>query len=566
VSARGSVPARRAAARAGPCGARTVAARGGLALGRAALALVAAACAGDPGRARPAAGPVVIAELAEPGVLLPVVEQSALDAEINDQLYLGLNSARWEDGHVVYLLDALALARAWRFEADSTALTYEIRADAVWSDGTPITADDVVFTYDLVRDTAVGSPYAYVWSNLDSVVARGPRTVTFYFARRNPDMLFATGINLVPRHVYADADRAHLRSHPRLADPAGGRLVVSGPYTVADWAKGDRLTLVANPRAFAARPAIERVVFRVVPEEATRLIELRNGTVDVTWPIPYGRAAEIEADPRLRIERVRARFYDFIAWNATRVPAFADPEVRRALSLGIDRAALLRALDMERYAEPADGPFPPLFRDVRDPNLRPDPYDPARARAILEARGFRDQDGDGILEREGRPFRFTLTTNAGNARREAVLQMVQAQLRRVGVDVRLRTLESNTFWNAFYGRTYEAALAGWQVAVTPDLSPFFYPGGALNVTGYANPRVTALLDSARAQPTEEAAARYWREAGRLVAEDRPYAFLYFFDQLVGVNERVRNTRIDTYGVYQNLYAWRLETPRAAAVP
>lgn len=529
----------------------------------AALLLVAlAACA--PADRGTAAGPVVIGELGEVGVLLPVVERNALDAEVNRLLYLALNSGRWENGELVFVLDELAAAERWEFGPDSATLTYALRPDAVWSDGAPLTSADVVFTYDLARDSVVASPYSFVWANLDSVVARDGRTVTFFFNRRNPDMLFAGGLGIVPRHIYADADRATLRSHPRLVDPADGRLVVSGPYTVGAWTKGSQIVLVPNPRAFTARPAIERVVFRVIPEQSTRLIELENGAIDVTWPIPFERAAAIEAHARLRLERVPARYYDFVAWNAARVPAFADPEVRRALSLAIDREAVLSGLDMRAHAQAAGGPYPPIFRALHDSGLRPDPYLPDSARAILRRRGFRDTDGDGILEKDGRPFRFTLNTNAGNARRESVLQMLQAQLRRVGVDVRLRVLESNTFWDAFYGRRFEAALAGWQVSLNPDLTPFFYPGQLFNVVGYENPRATALMDSALAQPTAEAAARYWREAARVVVGDRPYAFLYYYDGLVGVNERVRNTRIDTYGVYQNLHEWRLGRGPVAA--
>ncbi len=505
-------------------------------------------------RARPPQT-VVMAELGEVGVRVPVVEQTQL------------NSGRWENGRLGYVTDELSLAERWEFGHDSTSLTYHLRPDAVWSDGAALTAEDVVFTYELARDTLVASPYSFLWANLDSVVARDPRTAVFFFKRRNPDMLFASGgLNVVPKHIYQDADRARLRSHPRVVDPANGNLVVSGPYTVGAWAKGSQITLVPNPRAFTARPTIARVVFRVIPEEATRLVEFLNGAVDVTQPIPFGRARAIDQTPRLRLEHVRSRFYDYVAWNPKTVAAFADPEVRRALSLAIDRDAILDGLDLRGFARAAGGPYAPIFRDYQDPAVRPDPYAPDSARAILRRRGYRDANGDGILEKDGRPFRFTLTTNEGNARRESVIELIQAQLRRVGVDVQLRRLESNTFlsMSGLYGGKYEAALAGWQISLSPDLTPFFYPGQPLNVVAYDNPRVTALIDTALAQPTEEAAAPYWRAVARHVVDDRPYAFLYYFDGLVGVNERVRNTRIDTYGVYQNLYEWTLEPPRVAA--
>ena len=529
------------------------------------VALGLGACGGDSSRGGEPGGTVVIAELGGVGTLLPLVEQHQLDAEVNDLLYLGLSSGRWEDGELRFVADDLSLADRWEIGAESTTVTYSLRPRAVWSDGAPLTADDVVFSYELARDTLVGSTYSFLWANLDSVVARDPRTVSFFFKHPNPDLLFASGgLNIIPRHIYADADRARLRSHPRVVNPENGHLVVSGPFTVGSWDPGQQITLVPNPRAFTAAPAVARAVFRVIPEEATRMIEFASGNVHVTWPIPFERAPAIEAEPRLRIERVAARYYDFVAWNPATVPAFADRDVRRALSLAIDRRAILDAVGLGDYGTVAGGPYPPIFRDLRDPEVRPDPYAPDSARAILRRRGFADTNGDGILEKDGRPFRFTLTTNAGNARRASVLELLQAQLGRIGVDVRLGVLEPNTFWDAFFGRRYEAAVAGWSVSLSPDLTPFFYPGQSLNVTGYDNPRVTAWIDSAMVQPSAEAAARYWRRVARAVVEDRPYAWLYFYDGLVGVSERVHNTRINTYGVYQNLHEWRLEPASGAA--
>lgn len=531
-----------------------------------AVALAIAACDGELPRGGAGAAPttVVIAELGDAAALLPVVEQTSLDAEINDLLYLSLNAPRWRDGELVHTLEEPALASALEFGPDSSTLTYTLREDAVWSDGAALTARDVVFTYELARDTLVASPHSNVWANLDSVAARDPRTVTFYFKRQHPDMLFQTSkIGVIPRHIYGDADRRTLRSHPRLANPGNGNLVASGPYTVGRWEKGSALVLVPNPRAFTGRPAIERVVFRVIPEQATRLVEFVGGRVDVA-PIPFNRAREIDAHPELRVERVQARHYDFVAWNPGRFEPFADSEVRRALSLAIDRAGLLSSLDMREFATAAAGPYPPIFRRTHDPEVRPDPYLPDSARAILGRRGWRDSDGDGILDKEGRAFRFTLVTIAGHARRESVAQIVQAHLRKLGVAAEVRLVEANTFWSDFYGRRYQAALAGWQVGLSPDLGALFESAGRMNVVGYDNPRVTALIESARAQRTRDAAARYWQAVGRLVAQDRPYAFLYYYDVLVGVNERVQNTRIDTYGVYQNLYAWRV-APRPQPV-
>ncbi len=421
---------------------------------------------------------------------LPVLESNANESEINGLLYLTLNSARWEGGRLEYLVNDRSLSRGWSFSPDSTTLTYELRPDAVWSDGEPITSRDVVFTYDLVRDTTVGSVYGFVWQQIDSIVPRDEHHVTFHFDRRYPGMLFHSGLGIVPAHVYAPylAEGHSLSEHPAVAEPDSA-LVVSGPYRVAELRRGERLVLEANPGAFTGRPATERVVFRVLPEATTRMVELRDGRVHVVDPVPEMRAAELAAEPGLRIETVEDRYFDYIAWNGERFEPFADPAIRRALSLGIDRAAILEGLGIEDYAHPAANPYPPIFSDRIRPDVRPDPYRPDSARAILAAAGWTDDDGDGILDRDGRPFRFTLLTQAGNDRREDAAEILQAQYRRIGIDMAVRTLEFTTLQGAVFDRRdYQAALFGWSVGLEPDyLEQWFWPPDGYTSTSPATP-------------------------------------------------------------------------------
>ncbi len=513
---------------------------------------------GEPG----AGDRLVIGEARDVGVLLPAIEGSALDGEINSMLYLRLNSAWWEDGAIAYGLDELSLAQGYEFGGDSTTLTYELRPDATWSDGEPITADDVVFTYELIRLPEIASPYVDTWEHLDSVTAVGPGTVTFHFQRRYPGMLFDTGVGIMPRHVYAEAasDAATLAAHPALVEP-GGNLVVSGPYRVAEWQQGDRLMLTANPRAFTVQPQTDTVIFRVIPDETTRLVELENGDLDVAGPLPLARAEELAAGPEYRAETVDDRFYDYIAWNPSGFGAFAAQEVRAALSLAIDREAILAGLGIADYARPAAGPYPPIFHRLADLELRPDPHAPDSARALLATRGWRDHDGDGVLDRDGTPFRFDLLTQAGNRRRLEAAEIIQAQYAEIGIEMRVEPMEFNALLDRVFGAgDFQAVLLGWQVALEPDylVGPFWPADHPYNFVGYTSAALDSLIPLAQAAPSAELAAPFWRRAARVVARERPYAFLWFYDDVVLVSERVRNTRIDTYGLYQNLHEWTVE--------
>ena len=507
-------------------------------------------------------GRIVIGESTDFGNLLPVIETSALDGELNALLYLSLNSARWEEGKIVYSSDELSLAERWEYGPDSTTLTYFLRPDAVWSDGHPIDGDDVVFTFELVRVPEVASPYIDSWEQLDSVVAVGVDRVTFYFKRRYPGMLVHTGIGIVPAHVFEDvaAENAALAGHPSLVDPGGG-LVVSGPFAVISWNRGERLVLGPNPRAFTSKPQTDTVVFRIIPEQTTRLVELEGGGLDVVGPLPMDRAERLDADPRFRVETVDDRLFDFIAWNGEEFAPFRDPEIRLALSLAIDRAGILDGLGIADYSEPAAGPYPESFSALADPDLTAHPYRPDSASAILASKGWVDDDGDGVLERDGVPFRFTLRTQAGNQRRASAAEIIQARYADIGVNVRIELMEFNALLGVvFEQRDFEAALLGWQVGLEPDwvIGHFWPPDHFFNITGYASAPLDSLFPLAQQAETVEQAAPLWRAVSRVIAEEQPYAFLWFYDDAVAVNERVRGTRIDTYGIYQNLHQWRVE--------
>ncbi|HEX5726501.1 MAG TPA: ABC transporter substrate-binding protein, partial [Longimicrobiaceae bacterium] len=455
------------------------------------------------------------------------------------------------------------MALAWHYEylgPDSASLRYRMKSGLAWSDGRPITAHDVVWTYRAAMDTTAASPRLQDVEPLDSVVAENDSTVVFHFERRYPEMLFASGLPVAPRHQFEGTAPAALRTHPAVADPA--RLVVSGAFRIGARTPNQEIVLVPNPR-FSTPPRLERVVIRVVPDPTTRLVELETGRADLTRPVPFDQIPPLrQRAPNLRFEGIDDRYWEYVAYNPRTVPAFRDPEVRRALGMAVDVPGIIRALQLDAHATPAAGPYPPIFRDLADPQrLRPLPHDPAGARRILEEKGWRDADGDSIRERDGRPLRFTLLTNAGNQRRADVSQILQRQWRAVGAEVRLRQVEFNTFQQAQIEQSYEALLGSWAVALSPDVAPLFAAGSPLNIVSYASEEAARHLEQARAEPTAAAAAAHWRALAETVARDQPYTWLYFYDVVVGISDRLRGVRVDTYGAYQNLWEWWIPRDR-----
>jgi len=509
-------------------------------------------------------GTAVIVELGDMASPSPLTAAAALDGDLYDVMYMGLTRGAWRGGRLASLTSndsPMALAYHWEYVgADSSALRYRMRTGLRWSDGQPINARDVVFTYAMLADSQLASPRQADVAQIDSVRAENDSTVVFWFRRRYPEMLAASAIPIVPRHVYEPVGPRGIRTHVSVTDPAG-RLVVSGPFMIGAWKRGESITLVPNPN-FRPRPHLERVVIRVVPEPTTRVVELRNGTGDFVRGIAFDQVPRLLGPGSgVRVEREHKRFWEYIAYLPSAHPAFADPQVRRALGMAIDVPGIIRALRMEDLTQPAAGPYSPIFRDLFDAaRMKPLAHDTAGAKRILEAQGWRDADGDSIREKDGRPLRFTLLTNSGNPRRADVTQIVQRQWRRVGADVRLQQMETNVFVGSITGRKYEAALGSWQVPLSADITPMWAPDSPFNITAYGGQEAWGLMQQALAQPTAERANPLWRAAAERIVQDQPYTWLYYYDQVTLVRDRLQGVRVDSYGAYQNLWEWWI--PRA----
>jgi peptide/nickel transport system substrate-binding protein len=519
-------------------------------------------------------GRAVIAEPADLKRPLPLLWEGDLDSDLVDMMYMALTRSTWGDGEIRYLTSHDSpMALAWHYEytgPDSSALRYRMRSDLKWSDGQPITAHDVAWTYRMYADRELASPRMGDVEPIDSVVAENDSTVVFHFDRRSPEMLFQSGLAITPRHVYQGVAPARIRTHASMNDPAKG-LVVSGPFRIGAWAPNQRVTLVANPH-FSVQPRLDEIVIRIVPEPTSRIVELQTGNADFVRQISFDQVPRLRQQaPDVRFEKIGKRFFEYVAYNPKAHPAFADPEIRRALGLAVNVPGLIQALQMQEFTAPAGGPYPPILKSVYDPRrMGPLPHDPERAKQILESKGWRDTDGDGIREKDGRPLRFSLVTNSGNQRRSDVSQILQQQWKQVGVDARLQTLEFNTFMERQFAEEYEALLGGWGVNLNPDLFPLWGKDAALNVVSYDNPEAFRMMESARSQPTQRAAAPYWQAAAERIVQDQPYTFLYYYDVLVGVNNRLKGVKIDSYGAYQNTWEWWVQgDPRrggAAAPP
>jgi peptide/nickel transport system substrate-binding protein len=517
-----------------------------------------AACPGD----RPErGGTAVVAAGADMDKPHTLISESSLDNGINAYfLYRPLLQPWWEDGELSYLTadeNPMALARSYEyFGPDSASLRYRLRTDVRWTDGEPVTAHDAAWTLEIQGDPRLASPRQDYNREIREIVVEDDSTLVIHFTRQYPEMLFHTAGGVSPRHPYEGTDPAEMRSHPSIINPVGN-LVTSGPFVVGQWIRGQQVVLERNPD-FEPQALLDRVVFRIVPEETTRMIELQTGNVDFAQ-VPFHFIDDVRAAGHLRIETQERRSYEYISYNPRAHDFFADPDVRRALGLAIDVDGIISGLQMEEFTAAAGGPYAPIFRHVYDPeDQAPLPYDTVQARQILAEKGW-VPGSDGILRRDGVPFRFTLLTNAENRRRVDITQIVERQLRRIGVDVRIQLLEFNTVVDRTTRREFEARVGGWGVGLSPDLWQIWGdPDLPFNYVSYDNPEVRRLMELALEQPTEERAAPYWRQAASLIVADQPYTWLFYYDTPYAVNDRLQGTHVNTLGELQQVWEWRIE--------
>ncbi len=485
---------------------------------------------------------------------------NAFSQEVSDLLYLKL-AAEQDDFSQGPPSFRPSLATSWEMSLDRTRLTFHLDREAHWSDGRPVTSGDVLFSQRAASSPEVAWVGGDVKEFIADVSAPDPRTVVYKFRRTYPYQLMdAVEGNILPAHLFEKIPFAEWPKRAFLEAP-----VSSGPFLLKRYERGALIELRRNPAyRRAPLPRLDAVVFRIIPDEATLLNELLTGGIDVMENVPPEAVARVEASPRLRIARVPDLSYTFVCWNTAR-PLFSDPDVRRALTMAIDRPAIIEAL-LGGTGRPSAGPVL-SFLWAHDGSLRPIDYDPEAARRLLRGAGWEDRDGDGLLDRDGAPFRFTLETNQGSSLRSDTVQMISAQLRKVGIEATPRILEFGAFIERHEKHDFDAFVGSWRESTKVDLKSAFHSAsrnGGYNYGLYSSAELDDLIDRARTETDTPAARRLWWRAQQILARDQPYTFLFERDRLHAIPLRLQGFRPSPRSIYVGLEEWAWEKVTKAA--
>ncbi len=497
----------------------------------------------------------------EPGTL-----NAVLQSDVPEQLVLQYLSRNLFDFDSRMNL-VPGLAERIEFSPDGLACTISLRSEAVWEDGTPVTPADAVFTIRKIADPGTASPlYKALFQELVSVEEAGPRSFRARFREPYAYRAMAFAMPLLPARRFA---RQAFERAPDNRAPLS-----NGPYRLVSWRAQESIALERNPRYWGPPGRFDRVFFRILPENSVAYRALLQGDLDETW-IDAALKQRAAQDPAFAACCRLVEFYDldynYIALNA-RLPFFADARARRALTMLLNRQSIAQTL-YEGSARVISGPWAPES-PAYDATVAPLPFDPKEAAVLLEEAGWRDSNGNGIRDRNGREFDFELLVSAGNTIGRQIDETFAAELARAGVRARVRTLEWASFVERLDSGSFEAAsLASSASDPNPDPYPYWHssqwPPRGLNSGFYRNPVADRLMEEARRERDEKRRIALFHRLHRIFRDDAPAIFVVNATKKYALSralEGVETSPLGPFGIWPGPLAWSMPAAPARVAP
>lgn len=490
----------------------------------------------------PVRGDTLILGIVSPMVLNPVLFTDVPSGLIIGTVFSGL----------VKVNDRLEfepdLAHSWEVSEDGLVWTFHLRQDVHWHDGTPFTADDVLFTFETIMDPATITVRRGDYEKVEKWEVVDPYTFRVTFSEPFAPALQAFAMGIIPKHLLEGQD-VNVAAFNRA--PVG-----TGPFVFREWLSDVHVIVDRNEHYFGQVPYLNSIKFNIIPDDTVRMLALEVGDIDLAGipTVHYHRMLGVE---RIYVHRYPALSLTYFGWNE-RLPKFNDARVRKALTLALDRETMAEVV-YEGLAVLASGSFPPISWAF-NPAVRPLPYDPEQARRLLAEAGWTDTDGDGWLDRQGVTFEFEFLGRAGDPVHAMVIELAMEHYREIGVRLNPLFLE----WGDFVSRldpprrAFEAFFLGFTFGVDPDPFIYYHSSQAewgFNDTNFADARVDQLIEAGRREMDFEARRAIYWELHELLNELQPVSFMFHVETLMGIDRRFRGVVPSPVGLIWNVEYW-----------
>lgn len=442
-------------------------------------------------------------------------------------------------------------AESWEMQDNGKKMRFVLKKGILWEDGHELTAEDVEFTWKIVTDPATASPYAE-----DFLHVRKFELIDKYTFEVSYDTFLARAVAswmspILPKHIL---EGQNIRNTPFSRKPIG-----AGPYRLKEWNAGSTIILEASKSYFDGCPDITEVVYRIIPDDATMFMETRAERLDVMNLNPLQFLKQTNTpwwENHYNKFRYLASVYIFLGFNLEH-PFFTDVRVRRAISMSIDREALVKGALLGQGVAAA-GPFKPGSW-AHHPTLKPVRQNREEARKLLQEAGFK-KGVNGIFQKDGKDLAFTMLVNQGNEQRILTATLIQTQLAEIGVHANIRTVEWAAFIREFVNKgLFDAVILGWTITQDPDIFQIWHSShahdGGLNFIHYKNQEVDKLLEEARATPDQEKRKILYARLQEILHNEQPYCFLFVPYALPVVQKRFQGIEPALAGIMYNFEKW-----------
>jgi len=453
-------------------------------------------------RERKRGGMLIVSIMEEPSTLNPLYPSLSGLSPITEQLFAPLISEK-PNGKV-----RPGLAKSWIYSEDLKSITYTIRKDAKWHDGKSVTAEDVVFTVNQIKNPKINSPLSQRLRYIKDVEAIGEKKVRFTLEKVYADELLHTNIRPIPKHKIGK-NLENLKKSDLGLKPVG-----SGPYKLKEWKHGEWLELAANPDYFMSRPNLDRIVFYFPSSKEELIDELNLGNIDFAYDMPPAKYDKFKV---YKTVLSPGKSYTYIGWNLKR---FKDKKLREAFSMAIDRKGIISD-NLKGYGRIVNGPITPEHW-AYSPGIKGIQYNREKAGKLIRELGYSKKR----FQKFYSGLNVRILVESGDEIRKKVAEHIASDLRLLGVEARLTELQSSEFITRLFNHNFDAYILGWNVEKVFNPLPIWGSDGIYNFVGYKNKNVDELMREALLSLDREKARNAWLKFQEIIANDFPYTFLY----------------------------------------